>query len=72
MLSPTGVAASTCNGWVYVDIVTDERLYTVDGELLSSDANRIEVDLGLRLRLAVSATAALPPGLRRAADAVAR
>ena len=55
-----------------MDIVTDEKLYTVDGELLTTDAGRIEVELGLRLRLAVSATAALPPGLKRAADAVAR
>lgn len=55
-----------------LEIVTNEKLYTVDGELLTSEAGRIDVDLGLRLRLAVSATAGLPPGLRHAADAVAR
>jgi diacylglycerol kinase family enzyme len=49
---------------------TDEPLFTVDGELLTSDAPEIEVSLGLRLRLAVSPTAALRPGLRRAANAV--
>ncbi len=51
-------------------IETDEPLLTVDGELITSDAPRIEVDLGLRLRLAVSPTAALRPGLRRAANVV--
>jgi len=51
-------------------IETDEALLTVDGELITSDAPRIEVDLGLRLRLAVSPTAALRPGLRRAAHVV--
>ncbi|MBW2529367.1 MAG: hypothetical protein JRI23_34640 [Deltaproteobacteria bacterium] len=53
-------------------VSTAEPLYTVDGELLSNDAGLIEVALGMRLRLAVSATAGLPPGLKRAADAVAR
>ncbi|MCA9624789.1 MAG: hypothetical protein KC731_37455 [Myxococcales bacterium] len=51
-------------------IHTDEPLYTVDGELLTSDEPRLVVRLGLRLRLAVSATATLRPGLRRAANAV--
>ena len=51
-------------------IHTDEPLYTVDGELLTSDVRRIDVKLGLRLRLAVSPTAALRPGLRRAAHVV--
>jgi hypothetical protein len=55
-----------------MEIVTREPLYTVDGELLTTDAGRIDIQLGLRLRLAVSATAALPRGLKRAADAVAR
>ena len=52
-------------------IQTDEPLYTVDGELHTSDVRRIDVRLGLRLRLAVSPMAALRPGLRRAANAVA-
>jgi hypothetical protein len=56
----------------HMEIVTREPLYTVDGELLTTDAGRIDIQLGLRLRLAVSATAALPRGLKRAADAVAR
>jgi len=51
---------------------SSERMYTVDGEILPAEADTIEVDLGLRVKLAVSATAALPSGLRRAADAVAR
>jgi hypothetical protein len=57
----------TASGMV---IHTDEPLYTVDGELLTSDVRRIEVKLGLRLRLAVSPTAALRPGLRKAANVV--
>lgn len=55
-----------------MQIETDEPLYTVDGEILANRSSRIDVELGLRLRLAVSATAGLPPGLKRAADAVAR
>ncbi len=55
-----------------LQIVTSEPLYTVDGELLNSPEETIDVEIGLRLRLAVSATASLPPGLRYAADAVAR
>ncbi len=55
-----------------LEINSTERMYTVDGEILPAEADRIEVDLGLRLKLAVSATASFPSGLRRAADAVAR
>ncbi len=55
-----------------IEVTSSERLYTVDGEILTAESDRIEVDLGLRLKLAVSATASLPAGLRRAADAVAR
>lgn len=51
-------------------IHTTEPLFTVDGELWSSSVEHIEVKVGLRLRLAVSPTAVLPPALRRAADAV--
>ncbi|MEM1030667.1 MAG: diacylglycerol kinase family protein [Myxococcota bacterium] len=54
-----------------ITIDTAEPLLTVDGELITSDeALRVDVNLGLRLRLAVSPTAALRPGLRRAANAV--
>lgn len=56
----------------HLRITTTERLYTVDGEILTTDDATVEVGLGLRLRLAVSPTAMLPPGLKRAADAVAR
>jgi diacylglycerol kinase family enzyme len=55
-----------------LEVTSSERMYTVDGEILTAESDRIEVDLGLRLKLAVSATASLPSGLRRAADAVAR
>jgi hypothetical protein len=51
-------------------IRTDEPLLTVDGELVTSTDPVIEVRLGLRLRLAVSPSAALRPGLRRAAHRI--
>ena len=53
-------------------IRTDEPLYTVDGEILSSDAPEISVDLGPVLKLAVSPTADLRAGLRMAAEAMTR
>jgi diacylglycerol kinase family enzyme len=53
-------------------IRTDEPLYTVDGELLSSDAPEISVTLGPVLKLAVSPVANLRPGLRLAANAISR
>jgi len=53
-------------------ITSTEPIYTVDGAILPTEGPCIDVDLGLKLRLAVSATAGLPPGLKRAADAVAR
>jgi diacylglycerol kinase family enzyme len=51
-------------------IRTSEPLFTVDGELWTSDVEQIDVRLGLRLRLAVSPAAVLAPALRRAADAI--
>jgi diacylglycerol kinase family enzyme len=53
-----------------LEIRTSEPLYTIDGEILSSDEPEIRVELGPVLRLAVSPTAGLRPGFRIAADAI--
>lgn len=48
---------------------TDEAVFTVDGEIIMSTGEPIELSLGPTLQLAVSATVALPPPIRLAADA---
>lgn len=51
-----------------VDVRSNESLYTVDGELFHSQDLPLHVELGPRLRLAVSSTVGLHPTVRLAAE----
>ena len=53
-----------------LEIHTREPLYTIDGEIVASDDERVRVELGPELKLAVTPTAHLSAGLRLAADAI--
>jgi hypothetical protein len=37
-----------------MEVLTDEELYTIDGEILRSDGGPLQISLGLQVRLAVS------------------
>ncbi len=50
------------------EIRSQEKFYTVDGEIISSNGEPITVTLGPSLKLAVSSTVGLGPTMRLAAD----
>jgi hypothetical protein len=55
-----------------LEVISDEPLYTVDGEVLEGQGNRTRVELGPLLNLAVSPAAAVRAGLRAAAAPLSR
>jgi len=54
----------------HLTVVSSEPIYTVDGELLTTDSNTIHVGLGPTLRLAVGPQAAIEQAWRLAKQAV--